>query len=138
MAIVTFDLAAFRARYPEFATVVDATIQAYFAEATLYLDNTDCSRVSSVTVRAVLLNMLTAHIAALNSGVNGEAPSGLVGRVAQASEGSVSVSADMGPTTGTSAWFLQTKYGAAYWQATASYRTFRYVPGSSVPQTWPA
>lgn len=138
MAIVTFDLAAFRARYPEFATVVDATIQAYFAEATLYLDNTDCSRVSNVTVRAVLLNMLTAHIAALNSGVNGEAPSGLVGRVAQASEGSVSVSADMGPTTGTSAWFLQTKYGAAYWQATAPYRTFQYVPGSSVPQTWPA
>lgn len=137
MGIVTFNLAGFRSRYPEFASVPDDTMTAYFTEATIYLDNTDASRVQDVTIRSVLLNMLTAHIAALNSGVNGNAASDLVGRIASASEGSVSVSADMGPTTGTSAWFLQTKYGAAYWQATAPYRTFQYVPGSSVPQTWP-
>jgi hypothetical protein len=29
---------------------------------------------------------------------------------------------------------MQTKYGAAFWQATASYRTFRYFPGRSRPQ----
>ena len=26
-------------------------------------------------------------------------------------------------------WFVQTKYGAAYWAATARYRTARYYPG---------
>lgn len=138
MAVVTFDLAAFRARYPEFVSVADLTITAYFGEAQLYLDNTDASIVADVTRRAVLLNMLTAHIAVLNSGVNGEAPSALVGRVNQASEGSVSVSADMGPVTGSSAWFMQTKYGAAFWQASLPYRSFQYVPGSSSVQSWPA
>ena len=134
MAIVAFDLVGFRARYPEFSTVVDPTLTAYFSEATLYLNNTDTSIVTDVAIRSTLLNMLTAHIAALNSGVNGQAPSGIVGRVSQASEGSVSVSFDMGPQSGTSAWFLQTRYGANYWQATSAYRTFRYVSGMSLPQ----
>lgn len=102
----------------------------------MYLNNTDNSRVSDVGQRGVLLNMLTAHIAALNSGVNGNAPSGLVGRISSASQGSVSVSADMGPTTNSEAWYQQTKYGAAYWQATAPYRTAIYVPGAS-PSGYP-
>lgn len=131
MAVVAFDIAGFRARYPEFVTVQDATLTAYFGEAGLYLNNTDTSLVTDTAIRSTLLNMLTAHIAALNSGVNGEAPSPLVGRVSQASEGSVSVTADMGPVTGSQAWFMQTKYGAAYWQASAGYRTFRYVSGRS-------
>lgn len=131
MAVVAFDLAAFRARYPEFSTVVDVTLSAYFSEAGLYLSNTDSSVVTDLTIRAMLLNMLTAHIAAMNSGVNGQAPSGIVGRVAQASEGSVSVTADMGPPSGSAAWFLQTQYGAAFWQASAAFRSFRYITGSS-------
>jgi hypothetical protein len=133
VAVVVFDIAAFRARYPEFSTVLDATLTAYFSEAGLYLSNTDSSVVKDVIIRAILLNMLTAHIAALNSGVNGQAPSGIVGRISQASEGSVSVSADMGPPSGSAAWFLQTEYGASFWQASASFRTFRYIPGSSRP-----
>jgi hypothetical protein len=133
MAVVAFDIVAFRARYPEFASVPDATLVAYFSEAGLYLNNTDTSLVTDTGIRSTLLNMLTAHIAALNSGVNGQAPSDIVGRVSQASEGSVSVSADMGVVTGSAAWFLQTKYGAAYWQASAAFRTFRYVTGSSGP-----
>jgi hypothetical protein len=134
MAVVVFDQLGFAARYPEFSSIPVVTIAAYFTEATIYLSNTDTSVVSDVTVRAVLLNMLTAHIAALNSGINGQAPSGLVGRISQASEGTVSVSADMGPPSGSSAWFNQTKYGAAFWQASAPYRAFRYVPGASFPQ----
>jgi len=77
MAIVVFDIAAFRERYPEFASVSDSLLNAYFVEATVYLNNTDCSPVKDVAVRAVYLNMLVAHLAALNSGVNGEKPSGL-------------------------------------------------------------
>jgi hypothetical protein len=124
MAIVAFDSALFCARYPEFAALSPKTLDAYFSEATLYLDNSDASPVADVTARAVLFNMLVAHIAALASAQ-------LVGRISQATEGSVSVTADMGPPAGTSAWFMQTKYGASFWQATASYRTFRYYPGSS-------
>ena len=131
MSAVAFDIAAFRLRYPEFVSVSDLTLEAYFSEATIYLNNTDSSPVTDLVIRAALLNMLVAHIAALNSGINGQAPSTTVGRVAQASEGSVSVSFDMGPASGTSAWFQQTRYGAAYWQATSVFRTFRYVTGSS-------
>ncbi len=140
MSVVAFDSAAFLARYPEFSSVSVPTLQAYFNEATIYLNNTDTSPVTDGSVgglRSMLLNMLTAHIAALNSGVNGVAPSQLVGRIDQASEGSVSVHADMGAIPGTAAWYMQTKYGAAYWQATATYRTMRYFPGTSKTQAFP-
>ncbi|KVI49567.1 hypothetical protein AWS52_24540 [Enterobacter cloacae subsp. cloacae] len=136
MAIVVFDINAFRERYPEFDTVSGTLLNAYFVEATVYLDNTDCSPVTDVNVRAVYLNMLVAHIAALNSGVGGQKPSGLVGRVASASEGSVSVSTGEVPVSPSSWWYLQTPYGAAYWQATGRYRVFQYVPGAS-PSFYP-
>ncbi len=139
---VAFDSSGFLARYPEFSSISTATLQAYFNEAGLYINNTPSSPITDQSVGGFLyqvLNMATAHIAALNSGVNGQAPSGLVGRIDQASEGSVSVHADMGPVVNSQAWWMQTRYGAACWQATATYRTFRYVSGSSVtqPQQWP-
>lgn len=140
MSIVAFDPVAFLARYPEFDMIGHATLSAYFAEACIYLNNTDASIVTDGSqggLRAMLLNMIVAHIAALNSGVSGQAPSGLVGRIDQASEGSVSVHADMGVVTNSQAWYMQTRYGAAYWGATASYRTFRYFTGQSVTQAWP-
>lgn len=129
--VVVFDLAAFRVRYPEFSTVIDAIINEYFTEATIYLDNTPSSIVADLTIRAMLLNMLTAHIAALYSGVNGNAPSGTVGRIGSASEGSVSASFDMGSTSERAAWFMQTQYGAAYWRAVQPYISFQYVVGAS-------
>lgn len=135
MGIVVFDVAAFRRRYPEFSSVPDSLLNEYFAEATIYLDNTDGSRVSDVGQRAVLLNMLTAHITKLNSGSDGEPANDLVGRISSATQGSVSVSTDMGPMTNTEAWYAQTKYGAAYWQATSPYRTMQYVPGRSYAAT---
>jgi hypothetical protein len=139
MAVVTFDPVAFIARYPEFSAVNGSVLGMYFAEATIYLDNTNNSRVSDVVARAVLLNMLTAHIAAMNgSGINGNGASGLVGRVSSASEGSVSVSTEyVAAKNGTMAYFLQTPYGASYWAATASYRTMQYQPGYS-PSGYPA
>ena len=138
MAVVVFDSTAFLDRYPEFSTVAGGTLTAYFYEATLYLNNSENSLVTDVTQRSVLLNMAVAHLAALYSGINGQAPSQLVGRITQASEGSVSVSSDIGPVSNTAAWWMQTKYGASYWAATAPYRTMRYRPGSSKLQerTW--
>lgn len=132
--IVTFVSADFLARYPEFTALNTASpnlLGLYFNEATLYLNNTLASRVCDIETRTPLLYMLTAHIAALNGGINGQQPSQLVGRIDAASEGSVSVSADMPGATANAAWFLQTKYGAAYWQASARYRQMQVIPGRS-------
>lgn len=133
--VVTFVTADFLARYPEFTalnTASPALLGLYFNEATLYLNNTVASRVIDIETRTPLLYMLTAHIAAMNGGVNGQQPSQLVGRISQAHEGTVSVSADLPGITGNSAWFAQTKYGLAYWQATARYRQMRVIPGMSL------
>ncbi len=128
--VVSFVSGDFIARYPEFSSIA-AALPLYFGEATLYLDNTLCSPVQQIEQRTPLLYMLTAHIAALNGGVNGQQAQSIVGRINSASEGSVSVSADMGQVPGTAGWYMQTKYGAAYWQATAPYRTAQYIPGRS-------
>lgn len=123
MAVVTFDPAAFQSAFPEFASTSAATLTQYFNEAAaLYLNNTDGSPIQDATQRGFLFNYLVAHLAALR-----DPNRVLVGRLTQASEGSVSVAADMGAVPGKAAWFMQTKYGAAYWQATAQYRTFHYL-----------
>lgn len=128
MAVVVFDYEAWAARYPELASSVDApTGQLYFNEATLYLDNTDNSIVQDVTQRAVLLNMLVAHIAFLNAPIGGSASSPLVGRISDATEGTVSVRTELSGLPGSAAWYSQSKYGLAYWQATINYRNVRYV-----------
>lgn len=128
MAVAVFNYAQWAARYPELAGSVDAGLAAiYFTEATLYLDNTDCSPVTDVATRLALLNMIVAHIAKLNATINGAAPSGLVGRISSATQGSVSVSVDGGTGSEAGAWFQQTTYGAAFWRATAPYRTMQYV-----------
>lgn len=131
MATVIFDNVSFGARYPEFVAVSPDLLGEYFTEATLYLNPTDSSIVTDEAQRKLLLNMLTGHIAALN-----DPERELVGRISTASEGSVSVTAEMGPTSGTKAWYVQTKYGAAYWAATIRFRLFRYIPGYSVPQVY--
>lgn len=125
MGVAVFDYAVWAARYPELAASVDATLAgSYFIEAGLYLDNTDASPVVDVPQRLLLLNMLVAHIAILSSAARG----GLVGRLSTATEGSVTINAEM-ETPGTAAWFAQTQPGAAFWQATTVYRTMRYLPG---------
>ncbi len=132
MGIVAFDYAGWSARYPELAaSVSEATATLYFAEAQLYCDNSDCSPIGDASVggeRYMLLNMVTAHIAALNAPLNGKPSSPLVGRIASATEGSVTVQAQMDYPPGTAQWWQQTKYGAAFWGATAKYRRAFYAP----------
>lgn len=129
MPAVVFDPAAFKARYPEFAAVADPTLAACFDEAGLYLSNTDNSPVQNLTRRATLLNMLTAHVAYIGGLLSADGMPRPVGRVSQASEGSVSAAFEGVPTTpGSGAWFQQSQYGAAFWQATSSLRGMRYIP----------
>lgn len=129
MPAVVFDPAAFKARYPEFAAVADPTLAACFDEAGLYLSNADNSPVQNLTRRTTLLNMLTAHVAYIGGLLSADGMPRPVGRVSQASEGSVSAAFEgVPPTPGSGAWFQQSQYGAAFWQATSSLRGMRYIP----------
>jgi hypothetical protein len=134
MGVVVFDPAAFVQQYPAFAaynTAHPTGLQGYFNTAALYLSNKDSSRVADVATRATLLNLLVAHLAQLD-GVTTPAGQGsqsqMVGRVSSATEGSVTVQTQMA-APGSAAWYMQTQYGATYWQATARYRSMRYVGG---------
>ena len=125
MSSYLFDPSTFKLRYPEFATVSDELLAMYFSEACLYLDNGDTSRVVDLTERALLLNMLTAHIAKINS--SGVGAPNAPGRLSSATEGSISASFDFAPSKGgMQAWLYQTQYGVSYWAATARYRTMQY------------
>jgi hypothetical protein len=125
-AVATFAYSQWSIRFPEFAGAVGpAQAAEYWNEAGLYLDNTGSGPVHDVTRQALILNLITAHIAALYSPVNDGEATKLVGRISSASEGSVSVSVENN-TPGTAAWWQQTKYGSAAYAALASARTFRY------------
>lgn len=132
---VTFVPADFRVIYPEFATLLDPALNNLFAEANLYLDNTDGSVVENEVVRGALFNLLVAHLAMLQYGTSSQPASQLVGNITNVSEGSVSIGVNNPAATANSAWYMQTKYGASYWQATAPFRSMRYVGGRSYPQT---
>ncbi len=131
--VVTFNEAGFLSRYPQFtafATANPGALQERFDEVTLlYINNTIYSIVKDTTERSILINMAIAHILQLDGAASpgGQGSTGgQVGRVSSASEGSVSASLDMGTTSNASAWWLQTSYGASYWNGTAKYRTMRY------------
>lgn len=129
MAVAVFNSVLFKARYPEFAAISNDVLAAMFAEAGLYLNNTDCSIVQDVTRRGVLLNMLTAHIAFIGGLLNADSQPRPVGRVSAATEGSVSATFDFTPATpGSGPWFAMSQYGSAFWQATSDLRSARYIP----------
>lgn len=132
--VVAFDPAYFAVRFPELSTVSSVLLIDYFSEAGDCLNNTPLSIVRDASVggrRYRLLHLLTAHIAAINAGINGEGASPLVGRISSAAEGSVNVSTDMGTQPIAAAYYMQTKYGTQFWNATMDLRTARYV--GSVP-----
>lgn len=145
---VVFDYQWFQTRYPHIAEWTSPGMaQGYFERAQTFLDNTGAGSappspwcfvgslatggiVQDIPTRQVLFGLLVAHIAMLNSPMNGAASSGLIGRITSASEGSVSVSTDYPDQPPGAAWFNQTKYGAEFWNATARFRTGGlYFPG---------
>lgn len=130
MAQATFDYPAFVARYPEFSSADAHALASCFDEATLYLSNADNSIVADVRKRQVLLHLLTAHIATLRGYTSADGRARPFGVLTSATEGSVSVGYQYQP--GTKDWYMQTQYGASFWQATLPYRQFRYVPQKTV------
>lgn len=135
MAVVVFNYLGWAARYPELAATANQDLaELYFLEAELFVNNSPWSVVCDVARRTLFLNMVTAHIAWLS------APDrqGVVGRLSQASEGSVSASFDYGTQAASAAFWLQSPYGASFWQATAGYRTMHYLPGPPSSAQLPA
>lgn len=128
---VQFNYTEWSTRYPELAGSVSAALaQLYWQEANLYVDNTGCGPITDTTPGGeldTLLNMVTAHIAFLNAPISPAVSSPtLVGRISNAAQGTVNVAIENQYPPGTPQWYQQTKYGAAYWAATAKYRTMQY------------
>lgn len=130
--VAAFDYAKWVARYPEFASVDQALVGELFNEATIYHANDGSGPVNNVEIQRQLLGMIVAHLVKTGVTVNGQAPSGLVGRISAATEGSVSVSVDNPYPPGSAQWFQQTPYGSNYLAATRGYRLggrYRANPG---------
>jgi hypothetical protein len=139
---VTFVYGDFIAAYPVFSGISQPQATGYFLRAGLFCANDTCNPAWSVdgtgATLLMLLYLLTAHIAWLsaprdangNPTTIGQQPAPIVGRINTASEGSVSVGADMGDATAGSpsqAYYMQTQWGAEFWYATAGFRTANYV-----------
>jgi hypothetical protein len=136
---VTFDYAAWLARYPEFIDV-DSVLVTDIANnvAPVYLRNDGFGEVGAyggAMVQDYLLKLVVAHLVQLfcvpssvGASSSGVGSPQLVGRITNATEGSVSVQvADIPVVPGTNQPFwAQTKYGLAYWTATSVYRTMHY------------
>ncbi len=145
MAVVAFNYGMWLTRFPEFTTTpnIAAVAPLMFQEASLYISNTDGSPVADLNIRTLLLNLMTAHLVAINYGVAGQPASPLVGRIDQASEGTVNVhTAFSSAPTGSKDWYSQTRYGAQCWAATAPFRAFRYIAPGYLPSgvawgVWP-
>ena len=147
---MVWDYAWFQRRFPEISEWCSPDqAEGYFDFATSLLDNRDSggtrpfctalqnSPITDIPTRQRLLGLLTAHIATLFAPINGIASPTLVGRITNASEGSVSVGVDF-PSDPGAEWFTQTKYGAMFWQLTKRYRMMRYYPGrQAFRQGWP-
>lgn len=128
---VVFDPNAFKIAFPTFVNLTNQTLtNVILPIAEIYCRNDGGGPVSSAATQTSLLNLMVAHVAQLLYGPDGMTPTALVGRISSASQGSVSVSTEF-PVTQTTAWFMQTQFGAAFYQATAAYRTMRYMPKTS-------
>lgn len=128
---VTFNYTTWALRFPELAAYVGEPLaQLYFDEAaTLYVDNS-ATTIIDANMLPLVLNLATAHLAAMNAINNGQLPSALVGRIAGATEGSVSV--QTAPLAGEQPgrdWWAQTRYGFQVWQALSGYMSAFLIPG---------
>lgn len=133
--IVAFNFANWSALFPQFVTTTptftalteDQVTGPILTLAEQYCRNDGGGPVNNTGVQTQILNLMVAHVAQLLFGSSTQPLSPLVGRISNASEGSVSVGTDF-PVTPSNAWFVQTSYGAAYWQLILPYRLGRYVP----------
>lgn len=121
--VVKFDYNYLQSAFPELSmTPTSASIAFEWAEQ--IVNNTTNSYVCCCCKRKNLLNLLTAHIIALNN-----RGAGNVGTIGNASEGSVSVGYNQSSIDKLGAgWFGQTQYGLLFWQMAKQFMSGFYVP----------
>lgn len=140
--IVTFDPSAFIVLYPQFASVSEAALNQNFVLAQLLLNNGCCSAVRDAPTRSQMLNLVVAHITQLLNGINGDPAGGVVGRISNAAQGSVSMTAEWASSVSmTEAYWSQTQFGAMFWTMAAPYRLAFYMPPAEcgfLGDTWDA
>ncbi len=136
MTVAVFSYRDWTALYPQFGPgganfVSEPAANLYFGQAALYCANDDCAIIpadpTTFGPRISILYMLTTHLAALSS-VTQTGAAGLVGRISDASEGSVSVKLDLGALPDSASWYAQTPWGLQAYTAMAPYRQARYIP----------
>jgi hypothetical protein len=126
--VVAFSYPNWTVLFPQFGNVNEAQVTGpVLTVAQQYCRNDGGGPVNDCGVQTQMLNLMVAHVAQLLYGSTTQPVSPLVGRISGATEGTVSVSTEF-PTTPSSAWFLQTQYGAMYWQMILPYRLGRYRP----------
>lgn len=107
-AVIIFDPAAFRLAFPEFASLSDATLQAYFDAGTCYVSPQDYGWLSGAC-RARALDLMTAHLAKLAAII---ATGTLPGLEQSASIDKISVTMTPPPLKNQWQWWLSlTPYG---------------------------
>lgn len=140
--VVQFNVVKWRELFPQFNNITSEQItDLIYPIATAYCNNSGSGPVNDTNIQTQLLNLMVAHIAQLLFGsTTAPANTTLVGRINSAGEGSVNVGTDF-PTTPSNAWFVQTQYGAAYWQMVLPYRLGHYYPKitqlTQYPFSWP-
>jgi Protein of unknown function (DUF4054) len=132
---IVFNYGAWVAMFPEFAAVSQPMAQGYFNRASLFCANDTRNPAFCAGILPTLLDLATAHVAWLsaprdangNPASTGQPASSLVGRISNAAEGSVNVAVEWnGSGSPSESYFVQTKYGAEFWQASAQFKTARY------------
>ena len=138
--IYTFSYSDWVGQFPMFAAVNEPQATGFFNRAANIWANDGSGPVCVAAQQESLLNLLTAHIAWLGafrdasgmpSSTGTVPPPSAVGRVSNASEGSVSVALDMGDVNAGSPsqpWYMQTVFGAEFWAASAQFRTAVWIP----------
>ena len=123
---VQWDYDLFTSQFPNFAgTIMPPQAHMYWRMANSFHRNDGGGPITNNDEQALMLNLLTAHIATLlMPGPDGQ-PREVVGRLSSFSEGSASGSVEFGGPM-EAAWYLQTPYGATYWELTSAQRTMFY------------
>ena len=112
---MTLDIAAFRAIYPQFASIPDATLEFMWGNAIMMSGIENDTRIPEAD-KERLMFMLLCHLATL-------AQRGTAGALTSATEGSVSASFQVLQGKGDDAdWYNLTPCGSAYWQIIKRYR----------------
>ncbi|CAI3941835.1 unnamed protein product [Commensalibacter communis] len=122
---MNFNCAKWRGQYPSLSLYSDEQINGFASQIPLYFS--DCNNQWGLcpAKKEQLEFLIVAHLATLDKrNSNG----GLVGAITNASEGSVSLGTTMGNLGNIPAFWSQTNYGIAFWEATKFMRSGKYIP----------